>query len=133
MGQLRALPEPSQLNCDTSFCQLLQTDRSARQLHPTFCCRMYFIHITFRRFPTPARNAGVPKGCGGRRPARVETQPVSRRASRVAPLAESYLEKTTSPSLTTSSTFRIAPISMVGSPFTTIRSASLPGLSVPST
>src|SRR5690606_23025632 len=34
-GQLRALPAPSQLNCDTSYCQLLHTDRSARRLHPT--------------------------------------------------------------------------------------------------
>src|SRR5688572_25598432 len=34
-GQLRALPAPFQLNCDTSCHQHLHTDRSARQLHPT--------------------------------------------------------------------------------------------------
>src|SRR5690606_11093432 len=34
-GQLRASPAPSQLNCDTSYYQLLHTDRSARRLHPT--------------------------------------------------------------------------------------------------
>jgi hypothetical protein len=36
-GQLRALPASSQLNCDTSYHQRLNTDRSARQLHPTLC------------------------------------------------------------------------------------------------
>ena len=41
-GQLRALPAPSYLNCDTSSHQLLHTERSTRQLHPT-------LGRTFRR------------------------------------------------------------------------------------